>query len=438
MVLDTAPATSTASLVVGPLSLAAATDAMASALFLGPFSYTPDDGTQGYTPYFYKMDVPVRVTNTISYGRAWQLLRSRGAGSNATGPCDPPQLANSCNCSSSVGLPLPFNIGVKDDHDSAAMPNCIASPLCNAEAPAAATPATNTAILLVLDAQRQNMRFPIGNCVPCLRRGYGRMVRELIRVLISLRNVKTTVPIHILASGERYPRVEARLAALFPGIKYISGEVPPVVVPSWASKWARGSFAKLRALALTQFTKLLVLDSDSILLRNVDHLLSSSSGSGPAIPTPAFVFAWKCYPRRELRASTMLLTPNLQEYDHAQKLASSEATAIYDDLGEQSVWRRLYKEKAYELPAGYAAMRTADLPTSEWGKVHIVHDAHLIHDVQRAGWHGAGMTAIVDAVDKEATKLFKAEFNADFADPPKKKPGGGRGGRGKRGRRGRE
>ena len=74
-------------------------------------------------------------------------------------------------------------------------------------------------------------------------------------------------------------------------------------------------------------------------------------------------------------------------------------------------------------------MRTADLPTSEWGKVHIVHDAHLIHDVQRAGWHGAGMTAIVDAVDKEATKLFKAEFNADFADPPKKKPGGGRGGR---------
>ena len=23
-------------------------------------AYTPDDGTQGYTPYFYKMDQPVR------------------------------------------------------------------------------------------------------------------------------------------------------------------------------------------------------------------------------------------------------------------------------------------------------------------------------------------------------------------------------------------
>ena len=68
-------------------------------LLLAPSAYVPDDGTQGYTPYFYKMDVPVRVRQSISYGRAWQLLRSRGAGSNYTGPCDPPQRASSCNCS---------------------------------------------------------------------------------------------------------------------------------------------------------------------------------------------------------------------------------------------------------------------------------------------------------------------------------------------------
>ena len=48
---------------------------------LPPFpSHLPEDGTQGYTPYFYKMDEPVRVRRTISYGRGWQLLRSRGAG----------------------------------------------------------------------------------------------------------------------------------------------------------------------------------------------------------------------------------------------------------------------------------------------------------------------------------------------------------------------
>jgi len=42
-------------------------------LALLPSAYVPDDGTQGYTPYYYKMDVPVRVRNSISYGRAWQV-----------------------------------------------------------------------------------------------------------------------------------------------------------------------------------------------------------------------------------------------------------------------------------------------------------------------------------------------------------------------------
>ena len=29
-----------------------------------------EDGNQGYTPYFYKMDEPVRVRVSVSYGRA--------------------------------------------------------------------------------------------------------------------------------------------------------------------------------------------------------------------------------------------------------------------------------------------------------------------------------------------------------------------------------
>ena len=356
-------------------------------------AYAPDDGTQGHTPYFYKMDVPVRVRSSISYGRAWQLLRSRGAGSNATGPCDPPQNANSCNCSAAVGAPLPHNPGVTDNDDAAAMPRCIASPLCGAVDDAAAVTAwqrssSSTAavavsdrtnrrsmsILLVIDMERTNMRFPIGTCSACLRRGYGKAVREIIRVLLSLREVNTTLPVHVLASSERYPAVEALLTSLF-NVSFLSGTAPPVVVPLWASKWARGSFAKLRALTLTQFDRLVVLDYDAVVLRNVDHLAS--------LEAPAFVYGWKCYPRRELRASTMVLQPNLDEWREVCGLIGDPNTAIYDDLGEQAVWRRLYHQRAvHELPAGYAALRTADMPASEWLRVHIVHDAHLIHDVQ--------------------------------------------------------
>ena len=149
------------------------------------------------------------------------------------------------------------------------------------------------------------MRFPIGTCSACLRRGYGKAVREIIRVLLSLREVNTTLPVHVLASSERYPAVEALLTSLF-NVSFLSGTAPPVVVPLWASKWARGSFAKLRALTLTQFDRLIVLDYDAVVLRNVDHLAS--------LEAPAFVYGWKCYPRRELRASTMVLQPSLDEW----------------------------------------------------------------------------------------------------------------------------
>ena len=386
-------------------------------------SYMPDDGTQGYTPYHYKMDVPVRVKNSISYGRAWQLLRSRGAGSNATGSCDPPQNANSCDCVDKKMLPP--NPGVLDRDDVDLMPACLPSPLCGAaNSPPASKKSGGAAIMLFIDMQRQNLRFPVGSCVPCLRRGYGKAVRELMRVLLSLRAVNTTLPVYILASGERYPAVEQKLVSLFPSVRFLADVAPPVVVPSWASKWARGSFAKLRALALTRFDRLVVLDNDDIVLRNIDHLVSH--------PAPAFVFGWKCYPRRELRASTMVLRPRMADWEAASRLVANDSAGVYDDLGEQSVWRRLYTQ-AYELPAGFAAMRTADLPGDEWPKVSVVHDAHLIHDVSRDGWHAAGMLTPITEVDKHATRLYNEHlFSQHFADPPPPKRRGKGKGKGKR------
>ena len=40
-------------------------------------------------------------------------------------------------------------------------------------------------------------------------------------------------------------------------------------------------------------------------------------------------------------------------------------TGVYDDLGEGSVWRRLYPTVA-ELPVGYSALRTSDLSPQAW------------------------------------------------------------------------
>ena len=124
---------------------------------------------------------------------------------------------------------------------------------------------------------------------------------------------------------------------------------------------------------------------------------------------------------RQLRAATLVITPRRADFERAQKLLNDPGTAVYDDLGEQSLWRRLYPI-VNELPVRYATMRTADLSGAEWPKVAIVHDAHLIHDISRPGWHAAKMTPVVTEPDLQATKLFRAEFAARFAEPSKAKP----------------
>ena len=82
----------------------------------------------------------------------------------------------------------------------------------------------------------------------------------------------------------------------------------------------------------------------------------------------------------------------MADYRRSEALMDAPATAVYDDLGEQSVWRRLYRS-AYELPAGYCTLKASELPAREWIHVHVLHDPHLIHNYHREGYAAAGMGA---------------------------------------------
>lgn len=194
-------------------------------------------------------------------GRGWQLLRSRGANSNATGPCDPPQLASSCTaCEAAFAA---------DD----VLPACVPTRACGSgEAPAAPQPMpSRAAILFAIDANASNLRFFYGRLV---RKAYTSQIGMLVRSVLSLRRVNTTLPIVLLASGDRVPAVEERLQHGL-GVRVLGADAAPKpIVPRWGSKWARGSFAKLRALALSEYERLIVLDTDTLVLRNIDHLVA--------------------------------------------------------------------------------------------------------------------------------------------------------------------
>ena len=354
---------------------------------------------QGYTPYGYGVDVPVIVRTTTSYGRGWQLLRSRGENLTHHGTsretdvkCDPPQLASSCtHCARAVG----------DD----AMPRCMPSAACGTSKPPPQTAhPLRATILFVVDANASNLRFYFGRA---WRKAYTSQISLLARAVVSLRRVNTTLPIHVLVSGERIPAVEARLISDL-GVGVLGPEhAPPVHVPTWGSKWARGSFAKLRAISLGQkFERVVLLDADTMVLRNIDHLAS--------LPAPAFVAGYKCFPRAELRAAVAVLEPSAADWQRALQLMHEPSTAIYDDLGEGCVWRHLYRS-VHELPIGYGALRTSDLPATEWGEVHVLHDPNLLRKASRAGWKESGMAErvkLLDAAQAAALTPFKEAFAA--------------------------
>ena len=361
---------------------------------------------QGYTPYGYGMDTPVLVRSSVSYGRGWQLLRSRGEKSNASGVCDPPQRVSSCNCSSSPAAP--------DDSESP-MPTCVPTSLCEAQpgsTPQQMVPSSKAVIVFVIDANRSRLRFFYGSNAPKL---YHSQLGLAVRSMVSLRASGTTLPIALLASGLRSAAAERWLTDAL-GVRIID-QAPPVETPAWGSKWAKGSFAKLRVLALTEFERVVLLDTDTVAFASLDHLAST------AVTPPAATFGWKCYPRRELRVALMVLRPNEAAWGRARELMqrnSPMSVAIYDDLGEGSVWRHLYSSM-YELPAGYAALRCSDFSAEEWPRVRVLHDPNLLRKASRSGWRDAGMAERLknlDALVANKTSALWTLLKAEDAAAP--------------------
>ena len=100
----------------------------------------------------------------------------------------------------------------------------------------------------------------------------------------------------------------------------------------------RGTFNKFSALALTQYRRVILLDSDCVVVRNIDHL----SGAPP--PLAAYFHfdlgstcpqarAGSCA-RGVLNSGVLALQPDTARLESAQRLFASNATV---DPGE-GVW----------------------------------------------------------------------------------------------------
>lgn len=133
-------------------------------------------------------------------------------------------------------------------------------------------------------------------------RSYLNSMRLICRLVLSLRVVGTRLPITLLLSGERHAGFERALQMRL-GVSVLGAEDATrhrIRVPTWASHFHKASFIKLTALSLTSFRRVILLDSDSVVFRNIDHLA--------LVPPPAFVFRFKCF-RMERKAPPICACP---------------------------------------------------------------------------------------------------------------------------------
>lgn len=182
-------------------------------------------------------------------------------------------------------------------------------------------------------------------------------LRELNRIkyfLKSAKNVKTQLPITVLVGGLRYYNHEDELKR--EGVRIVP--MSTLNPPKWASIWHMQSFNKLNAIRLTQYEKVIMLDNDVVLWKNIDHL--------SRIKTPAAVWVRP----DEFNSGVMVLSPSADEtltQNYTRMSAGKDKTK-----GDQESWLNHYKHWNI-LPIGYNAHRGICMSDEEWKKVKIVH-----------------------------------------------------------------
>ena len=238
-------------------------------------------------------------------------------------------------------------------------------------------------------------------------RSYLNAMRLVVRLLLSLRAVGSVLPVHMLLSGERQPGFEAELVSQF-GVRLLSADEQDaqgqprywIRVPRFSSAFHWGSFVKLAVLGLVQFRRVIVLDTDAVVFRNIDHLARA--------PAPSFVFRFKCWRGNasrapaiwEMNSGFMVLRPDEALHQRMLALMNTMRMAPKDDVavaalrngprghdsrelqrmfvpsdpGDQSVWRNFFG-RVHELPVAYNAFKTTAFRNkSDWQRVYVLHD----------------------------------------------------------------
>ena len=206
---------------------------------------------------------------------------------------------------------------------------------------------------------------------------YEREFNRIKWLLRSAKRVQTRLPIYMVVGPERDQAKEAILIR-----KGLAGviEGKAVAPPQWASSFHRLTFAKIGALALTQFDKVFVVDNDVTFLGNIDHLAYAQTPSA-VWSTAMSPFQWKSNESCAVNSGVLGLSPSMAEFKrairHLAKMSrrsgqsgKKNRTTLYDG-SDQAFFREFYSW--YELPARYHAHEALTFPPQDWSRIRLLH-----------------------------------------------------------------
>lgn len=170
----------------------------------------------------------------------------------------------------------------------------------------------------------------------------------------SLNRVKSEYDLYVLIPDNN-EALESQVMKKVPGVFIISAKgIPDFPEMSDTKHYWKETFFKLRALSLTQFEKIILIDSDMMVLQNIDHLFKCESLS-------AVVSGEVCHPEySQLNSGLVVIEPKqemAEEYIQLIPTVYELRKAKGAFSGDQDVFHYLNKNwpdpKSLKLPEGY-------------------------------------------------------------------------------------
>lgn len=203
-----------------------------------------------------------------------------------------------------------------------------------------------------------------------------------LKVLIkSFRKTNSLIPLFVMLPTDSDEKLKSAVRKL--GVPIIECDTIPLSDAAKASNkiehWNQ-TFFKLNIMRLTQFKKLIYIDADMLILKNIDHLfaypaISATTGGKAAHPE------WT-----EFNSGLMVVEPNLEQFHRLIKSiepAMNRRQALNLGYGDQDVFNQFYPawhtepehhfDEIYNAECCYLDALMQERSFQDFSEIYILH-----------------------------------------------------------------